>query len=390
MRILHLSTVVSGRAGRMLVDLIRHQVAGGDDVTVMTASMTAEGGPSDGQVLEAIRQHGAHVRIVDALGATDRAGLVTAAGAICSRYGAGSEPHVIHTHSTHASFVALLFAGTRRQPIGLVQTMHGWGVIRAADQVATDAGVINFLDRVAVPSRQSADTLASLGVAASRVVLVPYGVDAGSPEMDARAEETLRVMSRARRNGTFVVACTGALANRKNQQIIVEAIALTRHSVPMLCVCLGDGDASGLRDSVEALGLGEQTRIHGASHASRRIAAHADLVVVPARADGQALAVLEAFCDRVIVAVGDTPELAELVEDGVTGFRFDANDAAALAATLSKVAEMAAAPRRTMQNRAHAVYAARYTASTMAERYQALYLNLRRSGAPDPRNVAAS
>src|SRR5207247_7182100 len=97
----------------------------------------------------------------------------------------GREAEVIHTHAAIPSRVALLLAADRRRAIKIVQTMHGWGVSKTAEQAVTDVALMNLVDRVAVPSLHSANTIGALGVSPERTSVIPYGVSEFGALLDA-------------------------------------------------------------------------------------------------------------------------------------------------------------------------------------------------------------
>lgn len=374
MRILHLATFLQGGAGRVIADLALEQQRAGYDVRVMTsATGTAGYGNYDGY-LDELQTAGVPVRRVDSLFHRQHAQNLAAVRSLLDWYAPGQEPLVIHAHAAVPGLVGMLFAGARRSGAAMVQTMHGWGHVKSADQVAADVTVLNLMDRVVVASRHSVDTLVSLGVSPSRIAMVPYGVRPEGAPLEDRDADLLIDMTRSRRHGALVVACVGTIGARKNQTLLIEAIAQCA-ALPVLCVFVGDGDTGALREAAERAGVADRVRVHGYSRSARRLAATADLLVLPSRSEGQPVSVLEAFCDGTLVAVSDIPELTELVADDL-GFRFPAGDAAALAATLSMVAALPNHTRRMIRERTRARYQARFTVDAMTHEYLALYRSL--------------
>ena len=375
MKILHLATFLQGGAGRVLVDLVAEQRGAGHQVLVMASSTSVPdaGYANNGAYLDELARIDVPVHLVDSMFVRDHAAnlaVVRALGEICPP---GAEPDVVHTHAAVPSLVALVFAGARRRPMAVVQTMHGWGGAKTPGQIATDVALMNLVDRVAVPSRYAAEVIASLGVASSRVAVVAHGVGAGTTDLDLRDRSVLRDMERARRAGLLVAACVGTIGARKNQRVLVEAIARMTGPRAAYAVFIGDGPSPDLLKSIEAAGLGGRVHVHGYSRAARRLAAAADVLVLPSRSEGQPLAVLEAFCDGTLVLVSSIPELAELVADGATGLQFAADDAASLATALDRLAAMPEAARRAITGRARLTQASRFTTAVMANHYFDLY-----------------
>jgi glycosyltransferase involved in cell wall biosynthesis len=370
-KILHLTTFLQGGAGRVITDLALEQQRAGHEVRVMMSATGAAGyGNYDGY-LDELAVAGVATRRIDSLFHRQHAANLAVVRSLLDWYGPGQEPQVIHSHAAVPGMVGLLFAGARRLGAAMVQTMHGWGHVKSGDQVATDVTILNLMDRVVVASRYSVDTLVSLGVSPARIAMVPYGVRAEGVALEDRDADLLVTMTRSRRHGAFVIACVGTIGARKNQSLLVEAIA-TLPALPILCVFVGDGETDALREAAQRAGVADRVRVHGYSRSARRLAGAADLLVLPSRSEGQPVSVLEAFCDGTLVAVSDIPELTELVADDL-GFRFPAGSAPALAETIQTVAGLANHTRRTIRERTRARYQARFTLEAMTREYLALY-----------------
>jgi len=375
MKILHLATFLQGGAGRAIVDLVREQHAAGHQVSVVTSSQGVSGYGNYQAYLDELAELPVTVRLVDSMFERMHAPNLAVVRALDRMFPPGQEPQVLHAHAAIPSLVALLFAGARRSRIAVLQTMHGWGLVKASDQVATDVSVLNLVDRVVVASAHSARMLVALGVSAARITMVPYGVRFDARTVTADDRETLAAMTRARLEGALVVVCVGTLGHRKNQTLLVDAVGRLR-DLPLLCVFVGDGDQHDLRNAVNTHGCGDRVLIHGYSRGARQLAAAADLLVLPSRSEGQPVAVLEAFCDGTLVVVSDIDELVELVDDGLVGFTFRADDADALADTLRNVARLPESTLRTIRHRARARHAARFTVPAMAAGYFEIYRTL--------------
>lgn len=389
MRILHLTTFLQGGAGRVIVELAREQRGLGHDVTVVASRRGVPGYENYEEYLETLAALGVPVRLVGSTFERSHSRTVAAVAAIDRFLPPGHEPDVIHSHAAVPSLIGLLFAGVRRTPMRVIQTMHGWGQTKTAEQATTDVGVLNLVDRVAVPSAHSAALLEELGVRPAQIALVPYGVASHQPALSEGDESTWMAMARARLAGRLVVVCVGTIGPRKNQTLLVEALARLA-GTDALCVFVGDGDDRPLRQVIENHQCQDRTIVHGYSRSARVLAAGADLLVLPSRSEGQPIAVLEAFCDGLLVATSDIPELVELVHDGMTGFHFRSDDAQALAETLARVARMSNSNRRAIRAAARSRYAAEFTLSRMVERYSQLYADVSRRKPQSRRRVARS
>ncbi|MEO8070455.1 MAG: glycosyltransferase family 4 protein [Acidobacteriota bacterium] len=405
--ILHLTTFLQGGAGRVITALASGQQRAGHEVTVVTSRAEVPGYGNYHAYLDQLCRCGVSVHLADSLFSRDypqNLNVVRLLGALYSR---AAEPDVIHAHAAIPSLIGLLFAGSRRASFPIVQTMHGWGIVKSAAQASTDVNLMNLVDRVVVPSRHAADQLATLGVSPARILRVPYGVpqmacddeacdrpgaccsgDTGcgpvSGHGDVAADALAARMDLARRQDVFVIACVGTFGERKNQTLLVDAIARLEGSRRVLAVFLGDGDAAPLERRVRELGLAGVCAVHGYTAAARRLVGRADAVILPSRSEGQPVTVLEAFADGTVVAVSDIPELAELVEDDVTGVLFKTDDSRSLAAAIARMIAMPATQRRRLRAEARAAYLSEFSEDAMMRRYFEAY-----RAARDDRRAAA-
>jgi glycosyltransferase involved in cell wall biosynthesis len=383
MKIVHIATFLQGGAGRVIVDLIAAQQRQQHDVALV-ASLTSASEPGYGHYdayLDELRAMGVPMMLVDSTFSREPSANLAVVRALDDAWPRGEEPQVLHAHAGVPSLVALQFAGARRYPCAIVQTMHGWGVRKSEAQAAADVAAMNLVDRVAVPSRHSADLMTSLGVADDRVRVIPYGIDRPADALDAAEVSTLHSIETARRAGTFVVACVGTIGARKNQALLIETLAQLTREMPILALFIGDGHVEGLQMAIDAAGVADRARVLGYRAGARRLAAATDALVLPSTSEGQPLAILEAFQDGTLVVASDIPELAELVTHGKTGLTFERGNPSALAATLEQLAALPEAVRRAMRNRARARHAQQFTTAAMARRYDDLYQGVLSAGA---------
>ena len=100
--------------------------------------------------------------------------------------------------------------------------------------------------------------------------------------------------------------------------------------------------------------------------------ARADLLVHLCPAEPFGLAILESIAANVPVAVPDQGGAGSLVEDGVTGFRFRANDSASLAAKLLAITRTPAAEMNALVSRARALLHSRFSPQARINDYRRL------------------
>ena len=206
-----------------------------------------------------------------------------------------------------------------------------------------------------------ADALVAGGAPASRVHVVPNGID-----LDALHAAAQVPLGRAVPEGRPLVACVARLEPVKGVEHLVRAVPLVPGATFAI---LGEGSAEGyLRELSVALSVSNRVVFLGGHESAASLLAASDVVVVPSLSEGFGLVAAEAMAlARPVVAtrVGGLPEV---VADQVSGIIVAPADPPALAAAIRRlVAEPEVA--RAM-GEAGAVYAGeRYTAQRMTGAY---------------------
>jgi glycosyltransferase involved in cell wall biosynthesis len=372
MNILHLATFLQGGAGRVLVDLASAQRRRGHQVTVVASRTPVPGYGHYDDFIARLAHAGVSVWLVDSLFHRD-IGQNLHAVDLVTRLSADAPPDVIHAHAAVPGLIALIAAGHARRSVRIVQTMHGWGVSKTAAQADADVRVMNLVDRVVVPSSHAAQELSGLGVCPSRIRVIAYGVGRDRTPLAGGDAVLAAELASRRRRGGLVIACVGTIGARKNQALLVEALARLDPSLDVFAVFIGDGDVAALTKQIARVGIDARVAVRGYTAGARALARQADVLALPSESEGQPLAVLEAFADRVLVVASDIPALAELVDDERTGFRHRAGDAASLAEVIARVARQSAAVRQAVIERAAAEQAVRFTADAMYRGYMDEY-----------------
>ena len=185
-----------------------------------------------------------------------------------------------------------------------------------------------------------ADDLAALGVSRSKITVHRTGLD----------RAVFRPLDRTEcRNklglppGQSVLACVGALIERKGQSFAIEALARVPGAILVLA---GTGPDEGrLRSLAASLGLTERVRFLGAvPHGDLPVVlSAADLFVLPTASEGLANAWVEALACGTPVITTPLPGAQELLTDPAYG-RMIARDPVGIAAAINDL--LAAPPPR--------------------------------------------
>jgi glycosyltransferase involved in cell wall biosynthesis len=215
-----------------------------------------------------------------------------------------------------------------RRVVGL-----SWGFdIQPGHSQATDPSALAWLprlDRLIVDSPSSARIAQSLGMAADRIHLLPWGIDLDAfppdgPAADLDVPPGARVVLSLRRHDHLYRTAD-----------IVEAFAQAAAVDPDLVLVMGgEGPLTEQhRRRLIALGLEERVLFTGQvdeAHVAPLLRA-ADLYVSATETDGTSVTLLQAMASRVPVLASAIPGNEWWIEDGVTGRTFAVGDIAALA-----------------------------------------------------------
>lgn len=246
------------------------------------------------------------------------------------------------------------------------------------------------------------------GLRARQDVVIHNGIDAdhfagfetpnGSAQgrADQRPGQTLR-----QRMGfgpdDLVVGVCAAMRPEKAHVDLLEAMARCRagettHSLsrPVRAVLIGDGpERRAIEQRIAALGLSGDVRLLGALQDVRPAIAACDLMAIPSRTvETFSIAALEAMAMARPMLMTDIGGARELVRPGETGWLVPAGDVAAMAATLTRVADPTQRPAlRSMGHQAQRLVHNRFTVARMTEGYVRAFEQLTRGEPTRPRTL---
>jgi len=330
MRVLHVITgLAAGGAEQQLRLLLRHQRATAE-VAVLT---------NPGSVACAIRADGTPVHEIGMRGNTDAAALPRLVRLIrAGRY------DLVHTHLYRACVygrIAARLAGVRH----IVATEHSLGERHIEGRRLT-AGVRRLYlaterlgtTTVAV-SATVAHRLAAWGVPASRIEVVPNGIDIDRCRFDPAKRMGVRVRLGLPAD-RFVVGTVGRLVPGKHIDLILRA-AQRLHGVTVLIV--GDGPQ---RTALTALAadLDVDARFIGETADVPALLSTMDILVAPSAEETFGLTVIEALASGLPVCCVSCPALDELPTGSTPGAHRVPADPDAIRAALAAAAR--AGPHR--------------------------------------------
>ncbi|MEV7193993.1 glycosyltransferase [Streptomyces sp. NPDC093510] len=278
-RVLHISQPVDGGVARVVVDLAAAQAAAGTDVHVAC--------PQEGFLPRALSSLGVRVHPWEAsrspgprLGAETRD---------LKRVVDTVRPALVHAHSAKAGLAARL---ALRGSVPTVFQPHAWSFEAVGGPTALLARLwerraARWATRIVCVSEAERSTGLRAGITGSYSV-VPNGVDTVRFAPDDQHPAAVPL-----------VVCVGRLCRQKGQDVLLRAWPAVAARVPEArLVLVGDGpDAGRLRERA-----GPRVAFAGAAADAAPWYRAADVVVLPSRWEGMALAPLEAMaCGRPVV-----------------------------------------------------------------------------------------
>lgn len=228
--------------------------------------------------------------------------------------------------------------------------------------------LIKRLDRFIVVSRQMREELLAAGFDASRIVLIPNGV-----ETDAFAP-----LRRSGDPATRTVVSVARLSAEKGIDVLLEAWkrVVSQTSSAVRLVLVGDGPERGaLERQARESALNGSLVFAGQVRDVRPFLQHGDLFVLPSRSEGLPNALLQAMSVGLPCIASRVGGVQELITDGVNGRLVEPEDPRALAEALlqllsdqEEAGRLGAAARQTVEQH--------YSFRQMVDRYAACYQGL--------------
>jgi D-inositol-3-phosphate glycosyltransferase len=250
-------------------------------------------------------------------------------------------PDVLHAHFWMSGWASA--AAARRLNLPLLVTFHALGTVKRRHQGRSDTSPLN---RIRVETAVAAEAecivatcsdevteLGFLGVPASKVAVVPCGVDLGYFSPTAGNGSSATVPRRAYR---YRLVSAGRLVRRKGYETTIEALTQLPDTELLIA---GGGDATPdaehdrLLDLADQLGVAERVQLIGQVGRKEMplLFRSADLVVCSPWYEPFGIVPLEAMACGVPVVASAVGGMLDTVVDGVTGAHVPPRDPAALA-----------------------------------------------------------
>jgi glycosyltransferase involved in cell wall biosynthesis len=282
---------------------------------------------------------------------------------------------VVHCHGYRENLYAVLAGLARGRG---VTTNHLWKRTTPALRLyaRVDAWLVRRFSRVVAVSREVAEELEGLGLAAPRLVYISNGVDseAFAPSREDSAALERRRQAHGVGRSNLVVAAVGSLTTEKGHRHLIEAFAAVarRHEHAQLLI-VGDGpERAGLVRQAELSGAAARISFLGRREDVREILSITDVYVLPSLIEGLPISLLEAMAMGRACAATDVGDVGRAVLDGETGLLVPPRDSTALGSALDR---LLAAPdlRVKLGANARRIVVDRFSAGEMTRQYCGVY-----------------
>jgi glycosyltransferase involved in cell wall biosynthesis len=284
---------------------------------------------------------------------------------------------ILHVHGLNYHAAAAVLAGRwfdRRTVVKLANSGKASDIskMRAGQQLPLSRYLLPTAlqsDRFVATSEGIMQELMAAGVPAGKILRLTNGVD-----LEAMAAKSGYVL-----HDPVRLVFVGRLHEQKRLDILLMAFEQLLRQDPARRLCLqllGDGPVrNDLMKLAHRLGIAEQTEFVGMTQEVPTYLQHADIFVLPSRAEGNSNALLEAMACGLPVVVSDIPANTAVVEHGRCGLTFRAGDPESLTQAVRQLLDQAEL-RAALGMAARQLVESQYRLQSVADSYISLYESL--------------
>jgi len=178
-----------------------------------------------------------------------------------------------------------------------------------------------------------------------------------------------------KKEGYKIIGCIGTLCERKNQELLLNAVKELRQDYNLFCAFIGEGDLlPKMQSQINQENLQQNVKLYGYKPVASNYIKYFDLFVLPSTSEGFGLTIVEAFKEKTPVIASDIEVFKELITDEQEGFLFKNNSLDSLTNVIKKVLSL---PQREIEeviNNGYMRYKKEFALNKMIEEYEKLYL----------------
>ncbi|APC41948.1 glycosyltransferase family 4 protein [Clostridium estertheticum] len=249
---------------------------------------------------------------------------------------------IVHCHSPIGGVIARLACrGERKQGTKVIYTAHGFHFFKGASIKSwiifypIEKFCAKYTDCLITINEE--DFIRAKGFRSKKVKYVP-GIGMHTEEI-----KNLKVDKKAKRaefgflDDDFVLISVGQLSKRKNQEVIIKAIAGIQDKNVKLLICgLGEFEEY-LKNLTKQLHLEDRVVIAGYRSDVKELLYVADCFVFPSYQEGLPVALMEAMAAGLPVVCSKIRGNTDLIEDGEGGYLVEPDDVEGFASAINKL-----------------------------------------------------
>ncbi len=286
------------------------------------------------------------------LSEADRLQCMSAFGSALRDRWVMEKPDLVHSHH----WLSALAAGLAAREVGVptVVTFHSLGSVehrftyssgaRPTRRMIFERQIAKCADAIIATDTNQVDELNRMGVARSKVSVIPYGVNLDIFNPDGRAATKGHAGRR--------IVCAGELAPTDGFEVVLALVAATRNTDliivggPERAALDEHPEAGRLRAHADNLGVAQRLTLTGklARSETAAVMRSADLVMCTPSVESFGLSALHAMACGVPVVASAAGGLPDTIVDGITGEFVDTRNIRKLAHTVERL--LADSPRR--------------------------------------------
>jgi len=233
-------------------------------------------------------------------------------------------PHIVHSWVFHTNAYAAV-AGSMAHTSLRVGSMRESYTGLPNDRFLRWIG-FRGLDALVTNASQTAIGLERLGLTRTKVKVVPNGATIPDPVSAIQRKDLKKELGFE--ESDLVVGTIGRLDSNKNHQMLMRSFAKLATDWPMLrLLIIGDGPLKNdLQSMAERMGVSSKVKLAGRIPGAARFLSAMEICCLTSHTEGMPNLVMEAGAAGVPVIATRCGDVADLVDDSVSGFLVDIDD----------------------------------------------------------------
>ena len=244
---------------------------------------------------------------------------------------------IFHAHDYKSNLFGLLLR--RYWPMQLVTTVHGWVKFTWKTRLyfAIDRLCLRGYDKVICVSDDLLKRSVKAGVPVDRCIVLDNAIDLDQYQRTLSRDAAKQQLGFS--SDRVLIGAVGRLSSEKSFDSLIHAAdRLIDDGLDVELVIVGDGDQrDALQSLINRLGRNDRIRLLGYRSDMKDIFQAFDVFALSSLREGLPNVVLEAMASGVPVVANPVGGMANLIDDGRTGFLADPNNENSMAVCLARL-----------------------------------------------------